>query len=111
MEVSNEVLANKIDNLQSTLDRLEESMSKLDAEQRQSELNAARDNARIENKADSAHRRIDNLVTQLGTVQKELPTLILAYRVMAFIGGALGLSVIALIWALITGQAKITFAP
>ena len=110
-EVSNAVLAEKIDNLQLKIDAMSAMLAKVDGEQRQSELDAVRDHTRIENKADAAHTRIDTLVGQLTAIEKEVPSLIIAYRIMAFIGSALGLSVIALLWALITGQAKIAFTP
>lgn len=111
MEISNAVLAEKIDNLQVSLDRMEKSIDKLDGEQRQSELDAIRDNTRIENKADAANVRIDKMAVKVSSIEMELPSLIIAYRIMATVGSVLGISVIGLIWALITGQAHISFGP
>ena len=45
----------------------------------------------------------------LGTIEKKVDTLWMFYRGAMWIAGALGLSIIALIWSLITGQAHITF--
>jgi predicted RNase H-like nuclease (RuvC/YqgF family) len=46
--------------------------------------------------------RIEKLEKQLGRVMA-------MYSVFIFISGALGLSIIALIWAMITGQATVVF--
>jgi predicted RNase H-like nuclease (RuvC/YqgF family) len=111
MEVSNAVLAEKIDNLQTSINELKDTLRQLDGEQRQSELDAVRDHTRIEGKADAANNRLDIHSRRLEKVERDLPNLILAYRIMATVGGVLGVSVIALIWSLITGQAHITFTP
>lgn len=52
------------------------------------------------------------LMTQDGKILKQdarLAQLMMMYKIFVFIGGALGLSMIALIWSLITGQAQVVF--
>ena len=111
IDVSNSVLNQKIDALQQTLNEVRASLVRLDDEARKAEIESVRNNARIENKADAANARIDRLAAQMVALEHDIPALMLAYKVLVFIGGALGLSIIALIWALITGQAHISFAP
>jgi len=46
---------------------------------------------------------------QINSLEKQVARLAGMYNFFVFIGSALGLSVIALIWALITGQAQVIF--
>jgi hypothetical protein len=41
--------------------------------------------------------------------EKAVATLMMAYRIQVFLGSALILSILALIWSLITGQAEVSF--
>lgn len=52
---------------------------------------------------------VSNVGMKMDDLGKKVDTLWTFYRVAIWIAGALGLSIIALIWALITGQAEITF--
>ncbi len=68
------------------------------------------------NRADANHGRIEDHEKRLvqmriwqDEAQKILNQIQFGYKVVAFIGSAVGLSIIALIWALITGQAVIGF--
>jgi len=71
---------------------------------------------KIDQSVQAAHRRLDiyqpkveALDKQLNTMQDMLRPLIITNRVMAFLASALILSVIGLVWSLITGQAQLVF--
>lgn len=52
---------------------------------------------------------VGELTKAITATEKTVQALIPAYRILIFIGSALGASVIAFLWALITGQAEIVF--
>lgn len=104
-------------------------MISLDQRQQKAELDRVGAMAVLESKITSAHARLDvhneKLVEQRADINeldrkheaarretdRQLNQFATAYRIMAFIGGGLGLTLIAFIWTLITGQAKVTFGP
>lgn len=72
--------------------------------------------AEVIGRADTNHLRIMEHEKQLETLEKWreqadkiLTKLNLAYGVLVFLGSALGISVIGLIWSLITGHAVVMF--
>lgn len=60
---------------------------------------------------DAAFRKLDEHERKIESHNDYLAVLRTAYRVQVFIASALGISIIALIWSLITGQARLDFAP
>lgn len=95
----------------------------IDTRMRQAELDRVSAAAVVEAEITAAHTRLDGHAEKLdthatdikdlkaaqATSDKRLSALEPAYRLMLFVASALGLSVIGLIWALITGAAKVTF--
>jgi hypothetical protein len=70
----------------------------------------------LSGRIDAAWRRLgehdstfDKHDGRLKDLEAQLGRLMTMYAIFVFIGSALGLSVIALIWALITGQAQVVF--
>jgi hypothetical protein len=53
--------------------------------------------------------RLDDYERRLDALEKIVQPLVMYARILSFIGGAAGLSIIALIWALLTGQATVSF--
>ena len=71
-----------------------------------------KESAELSMKAMSSHRRLDvherrldAVETQMKEIRDALHPLIYTNKVLAFVGTALGASIIALIWSLITGKA------
>jgi hypothetical protein len=71
---------------------------------------------KVAESAERAHFRIDDLVETIREIKdwhkklgESITPLMHTNKIILFIGGALGLSVLALIWSLITGQAIIIF--
>ena len=65
--------------------------------------------ARVEGvRLDNVEEDVDKLEKRVECIEKILPTLQNAVRVFVFLGSALGVSILALIWSLITGQAVLT---
>ena len=59
---------------------------------------------------DVHERRMDAIEAQMKEIRDALQPLIMTNRVLAFVGSAVGISVIALIWSLVTGKA-VMFIP
>lgn len=113
-KISNKVLAERIDTMIAALGEVKEIAQRLDDRLRQLEKNEIIEHSRLETKIDSVHRRLNGHDIQFLEMLKAiepLEGLLFAFRILSFIGSALGISVIALIWALITGQARINFSP
>jgi hypothetical protein len=65
----------------------------------------------VKQSAEASHRRIDKIEVAQAEMHRDykqlasqIAPLIQAYKILAFLGGAIGLSIIALIWSLITGS-------
>lgn len=90
-------------------DELKEMLKGFDERVRAVEQREAGCQPIITARLDAAFRKIDDHDLRLITVEKHADRMMAAYQFMLFMGSALGLSVIALIWALITGQAQVVF--
>ena len=69
-----------------------------------------------EQKAEAAHNRLDYvekrielLEINIKKITDMMPSLVATNKVLIFIAGALGLSVVGLIWSLIIGQVQLVF--
>lgn len=112
------VVMERLGGMSAALLELKALVQSMDMRQRQAELDRVAVTATQEAKITAAHTRLDthaNDIKELKAAKdatdKRLGVLEPAYRLMLFVGSALGISVIGLIWALITGTAKITFGP
>lgn len=117
------VVMERLGGLTAALVELKTLVLSMDARQRQDALDRVGVAAMLEAKITAAHNRLDVQANKLDehttdikaleTVQqatdRRLSPLEAAYRLMAFVASALGLSVTALIWALITGQVQLVF--
>lgn len=113
----------RLQGVTSALVELKAIVQSIDSRMRQAELDRVSSSAVLEAKITAAHSRLDahdeKLTTNVADIKaletaqdatdKRLGALEPAYRLMVSVASALGLSVIGLIWALITGTAKITF--
>lgn len=63
----------------------------------------------LENNIKTLRADVDENDQRIKLNEKAITTLMAAYRVQVFLGSALIVSIIGLIWALITGQAEVTF--
>lgn len=110
-EPTNGVLAEMIKGVREDVGEVKTTMHRLE----DSDRVRIAENAQLSAKVDAAHRRIDilvhdfdNLKAVVDAINKTLPNLVTAYRVGIFIMSALGVSIIALIWSLIIGQAHLS---
>lgn len=60
-------------------------------------------------KVDEHETRLETKSQQINSLEKQVARLATMYTAFVFIGSTLGVSVIALIWAMITGQATVVF--
>jgi len=91
------VLLEKLESISVNQSRMESKIDSLDCKIQDLEKDKA--------KRDSMSSTIEDHEKRLRELEKLAP----AMRVVIWIAGALGLSVVGLIWALITGQAVIAF--
>lgn len=111
MPNTNQVLNERLELLIAHVAELKEMVSRLAEQVRVLEKDALAEQVRAQAKLEAAHHRLDEQEKALAHAQKILPDLVTASRIGTYLGGALILSVMALIWALITGQAHLTFIP
>jgi predicted RNase H-like nuclease (RuvC/YqgF family) len=60
-------------------------------------------------KVDDHETRLTTKSQQINALERQVARLAMVYNFFVFVSSALGLSVIALIWAMITGQATVIF--
>ncbi len=118
MSTDNDVLVERVDAVIESQTEIKEMILRLDDRLRAIEREQVVEHVKLEAKADAAHRRLDEHEKRISANEASINALkdliaplVTANRIMTWIGGALGISVIALIWALITGQAHILFGP
>jgi len=95
--VSTAVLLEKLISIEASNNRMESKLASLDCKIQELEKDKA--------KKDSMANIIDDHEKRLRELEKLAP----AMKVVIWVAGTLGVSVIALVWALITGQALIAF--
>ena len=107
-----EVILEKIVNIQKDVSEIKTEVGCLSKNYEAFQRQYIKENAELSMKAVSAHRRLDlheqrmkAIENQMKEIRDALHPLIFTNKILAFIGSALGLSLIALIWSLITGKA------
>ena len=115
-ESGNDVILEKINNVQGDVSEIKQDVKNLSNNYRAFERESIRERANLVGKVNAAQtyaeenrRRIVDIEKKMTEIQNALQPLIATNKLLAFIGGALGISIIALIWALITGQAILAF--
>lgn len=110
------VVMERLGGMAAALVELKTLVQAMAARQQQDALERVAATATQEAKITAAHTRLDGHANEIkdlkaanAAAEKRLSVLEPAYRLMLFVGSALGISVIGLIWALITGTAKVTF--
>lgn len=110
------VLAQKIDGLGAALKELKEMVSELAETVRELETREIRCGAQTGAGIEAVSGAVQRNTAQLREIEArvkineaQVAKLMMAYGVMVFLGSAFGVSVMALIWALITGQAEVSF--
>lgn len=111
MPSNTQVLSERLELLIANMAELKDMMARLADQVRVLEKDGLADQVRVAAKLEAAHYRLDEHEKALAQAQKILPDLVTANRIATYVGGALVLSVMALVWALVTGQAHLTFTP
>lgn len=111
MPSNTQVLTERLELLIANVAELKEMVAHLAEQVRLLEKEGLASQVRLEARLEAAHHRLDEQEKTLQQAQKVLPDLVTASRIGTYLGGGLTLSVMALIWALITGQAHLTFTP
>lgn len=94
---SNAVILQKLVTLEASIKRVEDKLNSIDDRVQAIERNNARSEAVV--------IKVDDHEERIRCLEKLAP----AMKVVIWVAGVLGVSVIALIWALITGQAVLAF--
>jgi len=70
----------------------------------------AQECARAHYRISTHDKQLDTLTIWARGIDKIIPSLVSTNKILIFIGSGLGLSIIGLIWALITGQITLVFS-
>ena len=107
-----EVILEKIINIQGDVSEIKIVAERLSTNYQIFQREVVRETAEATMKAAASHRRLDlhderikAIENQMKEIRDALHPLIWTNKILAFVGSAVGLSVIALIWSLITGKA------
>jgi len=99
-----------------SINQLSTDIKKYSNEQNQFAQECIKAHAINDKKASAAHSRLDDHDKQLGIlvkwsreIDKLISPLVSTNKIAIFIGGGIGLSIIGLIWAIITGQVTLIF--
>lgn len=107
-----EVALEKISNIEEDVSEIKKGFGDLNKSFLAFQRLSIKESAEFSMKVVSSHRRLDTheerlkaIETQMTEIRDAIQPLIYTNRILAFIGGSLGVSVVALIWSLITGKA------
>lgn len=110
------VLVERLKNVQDDLVKIDRGVCALNEKLSAFERSYLVEHAKVVNRADEAHakltdhlRRIERLETSFEALSKMIQPLINTNKIVVWIGGALGLSVLGLVWSLLTGQVTLLF--
>ena len=100
-----DVLREQMKTVQRDITEIKDVVNKIDGNQR--ELSAAflvacEQNEHRDERLDKHEKRIESL-------EEAIKPMIFAYKILAWVGSILGLSIIALLWAIFTGQVTLGF--
>ena len=98
----------KLDYIVKTLEDMQAAAAKLAECYQKSQLDYTRANVILEQKADSAHVRLDEHRKDIAAMKTSVQSIVAQYRIINFIAGAFGLSLIGLIWGIITHSIALT---
>ena len=112
-----EVILEKVLHIQEDVSEIKTEVGCLNNNYQAFQREYIKESAELSMKAVSSHRRLDvherrleAVETQMKEIRDALHPLIYTNKILAFVGTALGASIIALIWSLITGKA-VMFIP
>lgn len=110
------VILERIDSLRDDIAEVKAGMSDVTSWRHEFEKRYEVAHNDIDHKANLAHQRIDEIklkqeenTAQIKALRDAIQPMIYTNKVLSFIGGTLGVSVIALIWAIMTGQVSLVF--
>ena len=104
-----DVLLERIETVRDDAREIKSSVKCLDQNYRAFREEYTRGHVQVESSIERAHERIDENEEAIGNLRKAVEPLVPTYKVLLWIGGALGTSVLVLIWMLITGQVQLLF--
>ena len=110
------VLIERLKNLSDDLAKIDRGVSSLDSRFGIFERSYLVEHAKVVNRADDAHskitdhlRRIERLEASFEALSKMIQPLINTNKIVVWIGGALGISLLGLVWSILTGQVTLLF--
>ena len=123
MAASNEVIIERLEHLRCDIQEIKAALEKRGEQDQKFRDEYQREYAKVDGKTEKAHTRIDELNQRMAAMstqtesnqkaledlQKAIQPLVTANKILVWIGGVLGVSTVALIWSLITGQAQLVF--
>jgi len=98
----------KIDGILRIQEETQAMLKELTACYQKSQMDYTRANVILEQKADAAHSRLDEQQKDIAAMKTSVQSIVTQYKIINFIAGAFGLSLIGLIWGIITHSVAIT---
>ena len=123
MAASTEVIIERIEALRCDVQDISKKLEDHNRREGEFREHYVKEHGLVDNKAQRAHERIDQVEARImehakqmdalrqamDSLQKSVQPLIFANKVMMWLAGILGSTIIILIWSLITGQAQVVF--
>lgn len=103
------VILERIDDLRGDMRETKDKLSDLSREIGDFRLSYTGEHQTVVLKVDAAHSRLDQHEVRIKAIENALPQLVMMSKVLTFVGSAVVLSIIGLIWAILTHQAVIAF--
>ena len=102
---NNKIIAERLANLQEDVQEIKASIKSVERHQVEDAKSIVLMLGRIEN----YERRVTRNETQIETLTKTLASLVFQSRIIAWVGSAIGLLVLGLLFAILTGQVSLIF--
>lgn len=111
-----EVLLERLSNVQTDVSDIKATVKCIEKRETTFERQYIKENAAVVQRASEAHNRLDSVEQEQKTqrklitdLQKTIQPLVATNKIISWMGGILGASVLLLIWLLITGQVQLLF--
>lgn len=101
---STEVIQERIASIATDLAEIKGSLKCISAQQTTFEKHYIAEHQKLVSKVEEHDKDIEKLIVQMNALEKAVTPLIAAHRILVWVASAVGLSIIALIWAIVTHQ-------
>ncbi len=119
----NAVIIERLDSIRGDIGELKAVLTEVNAWRNDFQAHYATAHAELDHKSNRAHLRVDEIERRAGeldrrteenmkairSLENAIQPMIYTNRILAWLGGLLGVSMIALIWSIVIGQVSVVF--